>query len=87
MPQVLAWDPDEPYNPLRPNDYYEYKTWKKRDAIERRERAEEERRWAEKRYRSDSYSDSEGAYSDDDRPRKNGTTRLIVLPSTHLMRI
>ncbi|THH06207.1 hypothetical protein EW145_g4237 [Phellinidium pouzarii] len=62
------------YNPAAPNDYYEYKPWRKRDYIERQERFAEERRQAEKkRYRrSNSYSDSVHSYSDaDERPRKN----------------
>ena len=65
----------ETYNPARPNDYFEYKNWKRREAIERRERLAEERRVAErKRLRGDKdYSDSEYTESEDEeRPRKNG---------------
>ncbi|EJD06080.1 uncharacterized protein FOMMEDRAFT_18283 [Fomitiporia mediterranea MF3/22] len=73
VPAVPTWDPAEPYNPIRPNDYYEYKEWKKREQEERRLRLAIERQQNErKRYRSDSYSASEYSYSDDDdRPAKN----------------
>ncbi|KAI8999036.1 hypothetical protein BD414DRAFT_527067 [Trametes punicea] len=74
--QALAvWNPDEPYDPMRPNDYNEFKIWQRREREERRERVLEERRRGEdrKRYRrSSSYSDSYQSASEDERPRKAG---------------
>lgn len=75
---VNVWDPTEPYDVLRPNDYNEYKVWKQKERIERRERRLREDR---KRSRYSDYSDSEGTPSDDERPRKAGEfcgTRLSV---------
>ncbi|KDQ59568.1 hypothetical protein JAAARDRAFT_56577 [Jaapia argillacea MUCL 33604] len=70
---VAIWDPEEQYDPLRPNDYHEYKTYKQREREERRERLAAERRAEDrKRFRSSSHTDSEGSGSDDERPRKFG---------------
>ena len=77
-PVVPTWDPSEPYDPMRPNDYSEYKIWKRKDHEERRNRMLEERRRAEdrKRHRSSDYSDDSRSGSEDDRPRKAGQSIL-----------
>ena len=78
-PVVPSWDPSEMYDPMRPNDYNEYKIFRRKEREERRERLLEERRRAEdrKRFRRDSsYSDSYGSGSEDERPRKTG----IIIP-------
>lgn len=77
---VPSWDPSEQYDPMRPNDYNEYKIFKRREQEERREREAAEKRWESerKRYRrSSSYTDSEASGSDDERPRKTGEFRII----------
>lgn len=69
------------YDPMRPNDYNEYKIWKRRDREERRQRLLEEKRRAEDRKRlrrSSSYSgDSYGSASEEERPRKAGELSYI----------
>ncbi|KZT70208.1 hypothetical protein DAEQUDRAFT_689817 [Daedalea quercina L-15889] len=74
-PVVAVWDPSEAYDPMRPNDYNEYKNYKRREHEERQEQIIAKRRRAEERKRmrrSSSYSDSYGSGSGDERPRKAG---------------
>jgi splicing factor 45 len=75
-PAVVLWDPNEDYDPTRPNDYNEYKMWRLRERAERRQRALEEKRMGvNKRYRSSSFTDSGGSGSEGERPHKAGSKR------------
>lgn len=87
---LAAWNPDEAYDPMRPNDYNEFKLWQRRDREERRKRILAERRRGEdrKRYRrSSSYSDSYHSASEDERPRKAGESTPPYDTVTALHRI
>ncbi|KAL4068062.1 hypothetical protein J3A83DRAFT_4359882 [Scleroderma citrinum] len=67
---VAVWDPMEQYDPLKPNDYNEYKIWKQRERVERAtERAAERKRAREAKDRGSDQTDSD---SEEDRPRKSG---------------
>ncbi|KAG1782768.1 hypothetical protein EV702DRAFT_1066636 [Suillus placidus] len=69
-PVVAIWDPLEPYDTLKPNDYNEYKIWKQRDRVERAsERAAERKRAREALDRG---SDHTGSDSEGERPKKSG---------------
>ncbi|KAH7910659.1 hypothetical protein BJ138DRAFT_1126694 [Hygrophoropsis aurantiaca] len=67
-PAVAVWDPMETYDPLRPNDYNEYKLWKQRERVEKAsELAAQKKRARDARDRGSDHTESG---SDDDRPRK-----------------
>lgn len=67
---VAVWDPMEQYDPLKPNDYGEYKLWKQRERVEKAtERAAERKRVRDMRDRGSDQTDSG---SEEDRPRKSG---------------
>lgn len=69
-PVAAVWDPLEPYDTLKPNDYNEYKLWKQRDRVERAsERAAERKRAREALDRG---SDHTGSDSEGQRPKKSG---------------
>lgn len=60
----------EQYDPLKPNDYGEYKLWKQRERVEKAtERAAERKRVRDMRDRGSDQTDSG---SEEDRPRKSG---------------
>lgn len=87
---LAAWNPDEAYDPMRPNDYNEFKLWQRRDREARRKRILAERRRGDdrKRYRrSSSYSDSYHSASEDERPRKAGESAPPYDKVTALHRI
>lgn len=66
---IIVWDPFETYDPRHPNDYHEYKNWKRQ---EREERRMEEFRKREDRKRPRESSASEytsDEHSDDGRRR------------------
>ena len=69
--EVQVWDPDDAYDPRRPNDYAEYKNYKQWEREEARERRVLERERKRTR-RSLSYSHSEQSDPDDHYPRKAG---------------
>lgn len=77
------WDPLEPYDLLRPNDYNEYKLWKQKDKIDRRAREAEERE--RKRGRGSDYTDSDDYVSEDERPHKAGMSLSNVTPSLNVL--
>lgn len=68
---VNVWDPSEQYDPTRPNDYYEYKTFRQKEREERIRQQEEERQWRGFK-RSRSYTESDEYYSDEEPLRKAG---------------
>ncbi|KAF9246132.1 hypothetical protein BU15DRAFT_40243 [Melanogaster broomeanus] len=85
---VVVWDPMEQYDPLKPNDYNEYKLWKQRDRIDRAaERVAERKRAREAKDGGSDQTDTESederrfdghdafdhwSRADDDRPRGLG---------------
>jgi splicing factor 45 len=73
-----TWDPDEMYDPARPNDYGEYKAWRERMKAEARvqRREMEDRKRARRRSDSEYTSESEsdrGSERGGWRNRKSGT--------------
>lgn len=75
---MVVWDPSEKYDPLRPNDYGEYKMWRLRERDERMERARMEM-YERKRPRRSPSEYSEDEASEDERPRKTGKRLLAQM--------
>lgn len=66
---IIVWDPFETYDPRHPNDYHEYKTWKRQEREERR-LGEFRKREDRKRPRESSASEyTSDEHSDDGRRR------------------
>ncbi|KAF8590475.1 hypothetical protein K439DRAFT_1651147 [Ramaria rubella] len=78
--KAMVWDPTEQYDPRRPNDYYEYKAFRRKEREEERQRLAEQRKFDDRKrsrrsssYESGSGSDEDGEDGDKDgRPRKAG---------------
>ena len=83
MPSMVVsmFDPDEPYDPNRPNDLGEYRAYRKRLREEKRAKALAER---ERRARGESSESGSSYYSssEEEAPRRDGQSaghRLVAL--------